>query len=236
MSFNVSNSSAHLFNGRRDDHPAWKQLVQAQLTQSDLWEMVQRQPTSPMSAEILREDAKSQGMIRSLITSNEAPRTELCTDAAELWRKLQENCEGTREHILRTARKSFMQFKSAKGEGILELCGRFEGIIGRLEAAGHTIDEGEKIEKFCEVVPRRAKEHAKLWTIANKSAPKVSDLIREIKEFEYDGVVADKTERAMMTNAESCQQQTPQIGSNQPNKGNRRRRRPKKKGSNDYYL
>lgn len=195
MSLNISYSSAHLFNGKKDDFTSWKQLVQSQLAQHNVWDGVTINPADNVSTIL---DAKAQNIIRSLMTHNEAGKLGLCTSAKDLWVKLQENYEGSKEHIIRNAGRSFMSFKAKKGESILELCGRYETLIGRLEAVDHRIGEGEKIEKFKEIIPRKAQDYAKLWILANKKGT-LTELIREIKEeFEYDDPIEESNDKALM--------------------------------------
>lgn len=54
-------------------------------------------------------------------------------------------------------------------------------LIGRLEAVDHRIGEGEKIEKFNEIIPEKAQEYGMLWILANKKGT-FTELILEIEE------------------------------------------------------
>lgn len=163
--------------GNKVNFAAWKQLVTAQLMQLDLYEGVTVNPPARVET---KKDGAAQQIIRTMMTPSEAAKMGVCDSASSLWKKIIESYEGSREEIIRSAGRQFMQFTRKKNEDMASMIGRFETLISKLKAVGHEVGEGEKIFQLQQASPDNVKQFIRFWSITNRAGT-LDQLIRDIK-------------------------------------------------------
>lgn len=74
-----------------------------------------------------------------------------------------------------------MGVKYKKGETIVNFCGRYENLLGRLLSTGYNVEESTKIWAFKNSLPQAMRETVSNWQLARPSN-KVTDLMSVMKE------------------------------------------------------
>lgn len=116
--------------------------------------------------------------------------TGACSTPSELWRKINENNEGSENDLRNNALADFLGLTYRKGESVTQYCGRYETALNRLITTGQPVDESMKLWVFRDTLPKHLKQTVKYWSMANRNGT-VPELISSLKIQHH----LDKNER-----------------------------------------
>lgn len=156
------------------NYTSWKTCLKNFLISRDLWDIAMKK------TEGAKVNAEVKAIIYSTMTSAQITDAGTCNTANELWLKIRENYEGAEQDLKNTALSEFLGIRYKKGENIINFCGRYENLLGRLLSTGFIVEESTKIWAFKNSLPKDMKETVSNWELARPSN-KVTDLMSIMK-------------------------------------------------------
>ena len=87
-------------------------------------------------------------VLKSSIEPSELIKTGDCQTAKELWKKLIENFEGSRETLTGTVSAERAAFGSKPNEDLFSYCGRFEQLVLKFAMLDYKVPEDQKFYFF----------------------------------------------------------------------------------------
>jgi len=170
----------------------WKMVMVSHLKAQDLFKFCVR-PQNRVSETDRQKDDQAKWIILSSLERSEIRKTGICETARDLWLKLQENYLGVEDDLKEGATNLFLSFSSNSKENLLELCGRYEEILGRLDSTGVEIPDGQKITILQRALTKTYKDYTEMWRMANPLGS-VSKLISALK-MKYHREILEKEEQ-----------------------------------------
>lgn len=173
------------------NYSTWKIMMSSLLTAKGLHTFCDK--ATEVTEENIQQHEEAKFLMYSSMDAHQIMATGVCASAGELWAKVKENHEGAETDLRNNLLAEFLGFKYRKDESIVQYCGRYEMLLGRLESTGHSIDEGTKLWVFRNTLPKDIKATINMWTLAHSSAKgdikvvKISELISQLKiQFHMD--------------------------------------------------
>ena len=157
----------------------WKLVVSSLLKYKGLFGYVVAK-VEPQEEEDMKKNEEAKHIMYASMEPAQITATGICETAYDLWQKIKENNEGAESSLKNNALAEFLGFKHIRGENIVTYCGRYELALGRLLAAGSTVEEDTKLWVFRNTLPKDLKATVNTWTMANPRG-KVCDLISQLK-------------------------------------------------------
>lgn len=171
------------------NYATWKIMMSSLLASKGLTTYCDK--NTPVSEENFEKHEQAKFLMYSTMDPQQIMATGVCESAAALWAKIKENHEGAEIDLRNNILADFLGFKYRKDESIVQYCGRFEMLLGRLEATGHKVDEGTKLWVFRNTLPKEIKATVNMWTLAHTSTVKdpketkvevkINELISQLK-------------------------------------------------------
>lgn len=124
---------------------AWKQVQAAYLQHKGLWSIVEK---PAVTAEEKAKDKEALFLLKASINPNELAKTGNCKSAYELWKKVQENYEGSRQTLQGSVSADWAHFSGIPNEDLITYCGRFEQLLAKLDACEYTVPDDQKFHFF----------------------------------------------------------------------------------------
>lgn len=153
----------------------------AQLEYRGLWGyVISDKIIKPEEKEKITSAKEALFILKSSISPKELMKTGNCTTAAQLWKVLQENYEGSKASIATTVGVEFMSFDVKQGEDLIALLGRYESLLAKTEAVNYNVNSDLKIAVLSSRLPDKYYEVSKFWQQCNPSGT-VSQLISHLK-------------------------------------------------------
>lgn len=165
------------------NYSIWKQVIRAQLDYENLFELVTRQES--LKPEDKMKDKKALYIIMSSISGKELERTGVCTTAAELWKKCQENYEGSSEMLTEAVSAEWTGFGPRKGEDFITYCGRFETLLVKLQALKFEVPDINKHTTLRRKLPAAKKQYCVTWRMVNPNK-EIEEMVAALKVFHHE--------------------------------------------------
>lgn len=97
-------------------------------------------------------------ILKSSISATELDKTGMCRTAHELWKKLQENYEGTKSTMIGAVAAAWAVFSGQPNGDLISYCGRFETLLAELRAVSDDVPEDQKFLFFIRSLPKARQE------------------------------------------------------------------------------
>lgn len=161
------------------NYQGWKQVMMANLDFRGLWPAVQH-PVMSEDKEMIQKDKEALFILKSSIEAQQLDRTGVCSSAHELWRKLQENYEGSKSSVMGSVAAAWAVFGSQPGEDLISYCGRFETLLAKLRAVSYEVPEDQKFLFFIRSLPKQRQEFCYTFRMVNPYST-VDELVSAVK-------------------------------------------------------
>lgn len=165
------------------NYATWKIMMCSLLTSKGLSIVCDKK--TEVTEDNVQKHEEAKFLMYSSMDAQQVMATGSCESASDLWQKIKENHEGAEQDLRNNLLAEFLGFKHKKDESIVQYCGRYEQLLGRLESTGHKIDEGTKLWVFRNTLPRDIKATVNMWTLAhsagNAKPVNISELITQLK-------------------------------------------------------
>ena len=165
---------------------AWKQVIRAQLEFKELWDVVSK----PAKVGEERKDREALFILKQALEPSELEKTGICTSSHELWKKIQENYEGSRQNMVATVSAEWANFRGRPAEELISYCGRFESLVSKLAAVDYVVPEDQKFHFLLRSLPEKRKEFCHTWRMCNPSGA-IGDLVSALKARYHTGCLME---------------------------------------------
>lgn len=161
------------------NYTTWKILMSSLSKSKGLDKYIGTQIKVDEDTKSRHEEAKF--LMYSAMESQQIMATGSCDSAGDLWAKIKENNEGAEKDLRNNLLAEFLGFKYRKDETIIQYCGRFEILLGRLLTTGHKVDDSTKMWVFRNTLPKEFKDTVNVWSMASGGDVDLSQLITQLK-------------------------------------------------------
>lgn len=155
---------------KTDNYAEWKIKITSLLKSKELYAICSDKPTSDqLDAEdydVANEHAKT--IIYTSLDGKTTQSAGICEHAYQLWQKVTNYYEGSKEDLTGLALSKFMEMKKEGNEKVGDFLGRYEIALNNLKSTEFVVDLTLMIYVLCKSMPSNIKEGIKVWRTIHK--------------------------------------------------------------------